>query len=98
MLFSCLGAADTSCDLAMQAIADIQIRYPEYRPSEYPDFTCYHLGGTRFLDQTSWTVEALLARPATEILPDLLAYRPTDQQRFYGDDREAMLRKVEEAA
>ena len=82
-----LSAADTSCDLAMQAIADIQIRYPEYRPSEYPDFTCYHLGGTRFLDQTSWTVEALLARPATEILPDLLAYRPTDQQRFYGDDR-----------
>ena len=39
-----------------------------------------------------------MARPATEILPDLLAYRPTDQQRFYGDDREAMLRKVEEAA
>jgi len=93
-----LSAADTSCDLAMQAIADIQIRYPEYRPSEHPDFTHYHWSGTRSLDQSSWTVEALLARPATEILPDLLAYQPTDQQRLYGDDRGAMLRRVEEAA
>lgn len=93
-----LSAADSSCDLAMQAIADIQVRYPEFRPSEHPDFTHYHWSGTRSLDQSSWTVDALLERPAAEALPDLLAYQPTDRQRFDGDDRRAMLRKVEEAA
>ena len=82
----------------MQAIADIQERYPEFRPSEHPDFTHYHWSGTRSLDQSSWTVDGLLARPATEVLPDLLAYQPTDQQRFYGDDLGAMMRKVEETA
>ena len=93
-----LSAADTSCHLARQAIADVEVRYPEFRPSEHPDFTHYHWGGTRSLDQSSWTVDALLARPATEALPDLLAYQPTDKQRFDGDDRGAMLRKVEETA
>ncbi len=93
-----LSAADSSCDLAMQAIADIQVRYPEFRPSEHPDFTHYHWSGTRSLDQSSWTIDGLLARPATEALPDLLAYQPTDQQRFLGDDRRAMLNQVEESA
>ena len=93
-----LRSSDTSCDLAMQTIADIQVRYPEYRASEHPDFTHYHWSGTRSLDQTSWTVNGLLARPAAEVLPDLLEYRPTDQQRFYGDDRGAMLSQVEETA
>ena len=93
-----LSVADSSCDLAMQAIADIQVQYPEFRRSEHPDFTHYHWSGTRSLDQSSWTVDALLARPAAEALPDLLAYQPTDQQRYDGDDRRAMLRKVEEAA
>ena len=93
-----LSAADASCDLAMQAIADIQERYPEFRPSVHLDFTHYHWSGTRSLDQSSWTVDGLLARPATEVLPDLLAYQPTDQQRFYGDDLGAMMRKVEETA
>ena len=93
-----LSEADSSCDLAMQAMADIQVQYPEFRPSEHPDFTHYHWSGTRSLDQSSWTVDALLARPVAEALPDLLAYQPTDQQRFDGDGRWAMLRKVEEAA
>ena len=67
-------------------------------PSEHPDFTHYHWSGTGSFDQSSWTVEALLGQPAAEVLPDLLAYQPTDQQRFYGDDRVAMLRMVEETA
>ena len=93
-----LSEADSSCDLAMQAMADIQVQYPEFRPSEHPDFTHYHWSETRSLDQSSWTVDALLARPVAEALPDLLAYQPTDQQRFDGDGRWAMLRKVEESA
>ena len=93
-----LNAADTSCDLAMQAIADIQVQYPGLQPSEHPDFTHYHWSGTGSFGQSSWTVEALLGQPAAEVLPDLLAYQPTDQQRFYGDDRGALLRKVEETA
>lgn len=93
-----LSAADTGCDLAMQAINDIQVRHPEFRPSEHPDFTLFHWGGTMSLDQSSWTIEALLARPATEVLPDLLVFHPTEHQSFYGDDRRAMLRRVEETA
>ena len=93
-----LSSADPSCTLVRQALTDIQVRFPEFRPSEHPDFTHYHWGGARSLDQSSWTVDALLARPATEALADLLAYQPTDRQRFVGDDRRAMLIKVEEAA
>ena len=93
-----LSAADTGCDLATQAIADMQVRHPDFRPSEHPDFTRYHWSGAQSLDESSWTAEALLARPATEVLPDLLAFHPTERQSFYGDDRGAMLRRVEETA
>lgn len=40
----------------------------------------------------------ILHRCDVDALPDLLTYEPTDQQRFDGHDRWALLRAVEEAA
>ena len=58
----------------------------------------YHWSGVRSLTQTTWDIGALLARQAAEALQDLLTYQPTDQQRFYGHSRWAMLSAVRQAA
>ena len=93
-----LSQADPDCELTTEAIANIGVRYPEFQPSEHPDFTHYHWSGVWPPAQSPWDVDTLIARPAAEMLPSLLAYEPTAQQKFDGHDRRAMLRAVEEAA
>ena len=93
-----LSEAAPDCELTSQALDDIWKQFPEFQPSEHPDFILYHQAGIQSGDQSRWTADALLARSAAEVLPDLLAYQPTDQQRFDGHDRWAMLRAVEGAA
>ena len=96
-----LSEADPDCELTRQAIANIRVRYPEFQPSEHPDFTHYHWSGwigEGPSSQSPWDVEMLIARPAAEVLPSLLAYEPTAQQKFEGHDPRAMLRAVREAA
>ena len=69
-------------------------QHPEFIPREHADFTHYWRVG----EVTSrLTADSLLAKPADEVLPDLLAYEPTDQESFDGHDRWALLRAVEEA-
>ena len=93
-----LSEAAPDCELASQALEHIRNQHPEFEPSEHPDFILYHQTGIQSGDKSRWTAEALLARPGAEVLPDLLAYQPTNQQRFDGHDRWAMVRAVEEAA
>ena len=93
-----LSEAAPDCELTSQSLDDIWKQLPEFQPSEHPDFILYHQAGIQSGDQSRWTADALLARSAAEVLPDLLAYQPTDQQRFGGHDRWAMLRAVEGAA
>ena len=96
-----LSEADPDCELTRQAIANITVRYPEFQPSEHPDFTHYHWSdwiGEGPSSQSPWDVDMLIVRPAAEVLPSLLAYEPTAQQRFEGHDRWAMLRAIREAA
>ena len=96
-----LSEADPDCELTRQTIASVRASYPEFQPSEHPDFTHYHWSGwvgEGPSSQSQWDVDMLIARPAAEVLPSLLAYEPTAQQRFEGHDRSAMLRAVRDAA
>ena len=96
--FHWLHEADPDCSIAKEMLATVWTEHPDFRPSEHPDFTHYHWSGVQSRDQSPWSVDALLARPASEALPDLLAYQPTDQEKFEGHDRWSMLGAVEEAA
>ena len=92
-----LSEAAPECELTSQALDDIRNRHPEFQPYEHPDFFLYHQTGMQSGDQSPWTAVTLLAQPAAEALPDLVAYQPTERERFEGHDRWAMLRAVEEA-
>ena len=93
-----LHQADPDCSIAKAMLATVWTEHPDFRPSEHPDFAHYHWSGVQSRDQNPWSVDALLASPASESLPDLLAYQPTDQEKFEGHHRWSMLSAVEEAA
>ncbi len=93
-----LNQADPDCELAKEVLSNIRKQYPDFRPSEHPEFTVYHWSGEQSRDQSPWTVSGLLAHPASQALPELLAYQPTDRQMFEGHDRSSMLSTVEETA
>ncbi len=94
--FHWLHEADPDCIIAKGALDAEWAQHPGFVAPEHPDFTYW--SGFRWLTQSTWDVDALLARQAVEALPDLLMYQPTDQQRFDGHDRRAMLSAVRQAA
>ena len=96
--FHWLHQADPDCSIAKEALDTVWAQYPEFVASEHPDFTHYHWSGVQSPAQGTWDVGTLLARQAAEALPDLLTYQPTDQQRFDGHHRWAMLSTVRQAA
>ena len=97
--FHWLQQADLQCEIAKDAVDAVLARYPEFRPSDHPDFDFYWYGSEIVTVELSpWTVKALLAKPAIEMLPLLLEYQPTDREIFDGYDRSAMLTTVREAA
>ncbi len=96
--FHWLHEADPDCSIAGEMLETARRENPDFLPPEHPDFTHYHWSGTQPRDQSPWNADALLARPASEALPDLLAYQPTDREKSEGHDRRSMLNAVEEAA
>ena len=92
--FHWLHDKDPDCSMVKEALDAVWAQHPEFVPEERPDFTHGWWSGTF---TNSWNANALLARPAAEVLSDLLAYQPTDQQRFEGQDRWGMLGAVEQA-
>ena len=93
---SWLCESTPECELTVKALEGIREHYPEFLPSEHPDFLIWSRTSTGA--KSPWTMEMLLARPATEILPLLLEYQPTNREIFDGYDRWAMLTTVKEAA
>ena len=93
--FHWLHQADPNCEIVKAELDNVLAQYPEFTPREHPDFTIYFSGFQRV--ENPWTVEALLAKPASEWLPDLLTYQPNEQERFSRDSRIEMLRTVCEA-
>ena len=84
------------CELTKNVLGDVLARYPEFLPSEHPDLLVW--SNTWTGAKSLWTVEALSASRAAEILPSLLEYRPTDRERFDGYHRSAVLDTVKEVA
>ncbi len=95
--FHWLHLSDPDCNIVKEALDTIQAEHPGFVAPEHPDFTHYHWSGVGSPPQNTWDVGALLARQASEVLPDLLTYQPTDQQWFDGHDRWAMLGAVRQA-
>ena len=93
--FQWLHNADRNCSLLEAELARIQSQYPEFRPREHPDLNYWV--GKAFWCTGPWKIEDLLAKPASEWLPDLLNYQPNEQE-LPERDRMSMLRTVCEAS
>ena len=95
--FDWLYKSDPSCTLAKQALDRVSAEYPQFEPSEHPDFTNW----TRSVSHESpWTVEELLAKPAADWLEDLLSFqgrRWSDSEHRELLDRRELLVNVSEA-
>ena len=91
-----LSSSDRDCQLAREALNDIQSKHPDYQPEELwdPDFRYWFANSGWVGPQSPWSVEELLAKPASEWLPELLSFQPTE---FLGPDRVGLVRAVQEA-
>ena len=93
--FHWLHQSDPSCKIAKAALDSVWKQHPDFVPREHPDLIYYfHTGRVT----SRWTVDMLLMKAVHEVLPYLLSYEPTDQQRFDGYDRCALLSTIKEAA
>lgn len=89
-----LSRSDPDCQLAREALNDIQSKHPGFTPSEHPDFKYWIANSGWVGPQSPWSVEELLAKPAAERLRELLSFQPTE---FLGPDRDGLVRAVHEA-
>ena len=89
-----LCSSDPDCTLAKEALEDVRSKHPSFQPIEHPDLTHWSGGSGWVGPQPPWSVEALLAKPAEDWLPELLSFQPTE---FLGPDRVGLVRAVQEA-
>ena len=75
--FDWLHKSDPNCALAKQALDKVLAAYPQFEPGEHPDLTRWVESGPVSLE-SPWTVEELLAKPATDWLDDLLSFQDTE--------------------
>ena len=94
--FHWLHQADPKCALINTKLENILTQYPDFIPREHPDLHFWSTGFRKV--ESPWTVGELLAKPALEWLPDLLAYRPNEPKRSFEHSRIEMLRTVQQAA
>ena len=89
-----LCSSDPDCTLAKEALEDVRSKHSSFQPIEHPDLTHWSDGSGWVGPQPPWSVEALLAKPAEDWLPELLSFQPTE---FLGPDRVGLVRAVQEA-
>ena len=95
--FYWLLQADPDCELVKREFDIIQEQYPEFQSRQYPDLP--HGWLVRFTTQSPWSVEKLLAKPASEWLSSLLNYRPSqEEQALSRQSRRSLLLDVKQAA
>lgn len=91
---SWLLQAKPDCALADAALAPIKTQYPDWQPSDHPDFT-HWMGSADWVGSESpWSVEQLLARVPHEQLDNLLSFKGN---RLDGPNREGLLANGREA-
>ena len=72
---SWLHDADPTCPLAETKLDEVRERYPEFQEPEHPDFISW-IGPVE--TQSPWSVEELLAKPASEWIEELLSFHSND--------------------
>ena len=90
-----LHQSDPKCEITNKHLEDIQAKYPEFQPSEYPDLHGYIKFSGFVIPQSPWTTKELLARPGSEWVDDLVSFQ---EQGPLGPDQSGLLRAVEEAS
>lgn len=93
--FHWLHESDLNCTIAKQALDEILAEYPDFKPREHPDLTHWSGPVRDVVMQGPWTVEELLAKPASDWLGDLLSFQSTE---LNGSDFLGLRRDVAEAA
>ena len=88
-----LHDADPGCAVVRRALDDVRSQYPNFTPRDYPDLTI--VTRPEFGPQSPWSVEELLARPASEWIHDLLSFSPESP---LGPDRPGLVSTVAAAA
>ena len=86
--FDWLHKSDSNCVLAKQALDKVLAAYPQFEPSEHPDLTHW---SSSVKYESPWTVEELLAKPATDWLDDLLSFQGSE---WGGPNRRELLVNV----
>ena len=89
-----LHKIDPDCTLTKQVLDRVWSDYPYYRPREEPG-TVTMREDEWIGNESPWSVEVLLARPAGEWTNELLSFQERDLR---GPDREGLQDAVEEAA
>ena len=79
-----LHEAAPDCSMASRAMEEVRSKYPSFQPTEHPDFTHWTDDSGLVSPKLPWTIEQLLARPAEDWLPELLAFKSTEF--FRSDD------------
>ena len=75
--FHWLHTADPDCELAKQALNRVWKANPSFTPTQHPDLT-HNLEVGSALLRRAWSVDELLARPATEWITDLSSFLEED--------------------
>lgn len=82
------------CGFANEALAPIKSLYPEWRPSEHPEFT-HWMGSAEWIGtKSAWSIEQLLSREPSEQLNELLSF---EDSGFDMPSREGLLITISEA-
>ncbi|KKZ14308.1 MAG: hypothetical protein TQ37_01460 [Candidatus Synechococcus spongiarum 15L] len=95
--FQWLHRSDPDCSLLKAALDRIQSQYPQCQSRESPDVN-YSYSAVNLSESLGYA-EKLLTKPASEWLPDLLGYQPSqEEERLSGQSRGDLLLKVCNAA
>ena len=91
-----LHSAAPDCGPTKQVLDDRRTEFPDWSPSDHPDFEHWTEGEDGIVHhQSPWTVSELLGKPAAHRLPEFLSFQGT---RFRGPDRRGLLLAVANAA
>jgi len=89
-----LSSADPSCEEVTNRFAQINKRYPHFRPREYPDLGHWTSGGTWSGPRSPVPAEELLEKRPAEWMEYFLSFKGND---FKGPDRDGLLQIIGEA-
>ena len=90
-----LHGSDPSCESAKRSLESLWEQYPEFQPSEHPDFLVHTTTVQQTAPETPLNVDELLYRTPRECVDDLLSFHVVTP---FGRDRRGLVLAVERAA